>query len=97
MQFQIIARETQLDKWDYDPITAEALFGKRTDRLDKWGSIKKLAARGNEKGYANLEESNHLSSTQCYPFMEAKSVNRWSNCSMGPQKIEPPSKPSATP
>jgi hypothetical protein len=36
----------------YGPITAEALFGKRTAKLVKWTTIKEPTARDNGKGYA---------------------------------------------
>jgi hypothetical protein len=71
-------KETPEDEWEYGPITAEALFGKCTARLVKWADIKEPTARSNRKGYTQLKETVHLSSTQCCPFMEAKSVKRWS-------------------
>jgi hypothetical protein len=45
-------KEAPEDEWEYYPITAEALFGKRTARLIKWADIKEPTARANRKGYA---------------------------------------------
>ena len=45
-------RDTAQDDWVYGPITAEALFGQRTERITKWATIKKPPKNDNGKGYA---------------------------------------------
>jgi hypothetical protein len=65
----------------YAPITAEALFGQRTEPLNKWGSLRSQQTGTMERAMPSHGELNPMNSTQCYPFLKNQSVHSWSNSS----------------
>jgi hypothetical protein len=82
-------KETPEDEWVYGPITAEALFGKRTARLVKWGAIKAPAARDNGKGYAQPRRDHALEFYPVLPIYGSQFCEQMVHLLYGPNEVQP--------